>query len=316
MYVIEQTDTLADHTIRFMNQENPMNAMKMKLALSLLVVLAYGPGLAVAAPVLGADLATFAVLGAAGVTNVPPSTIGGNLGSAPNASVGGGYVFSSGSLQANTALAQNAQLQLDAAILAVNANGPGTSIGSSLDLYQASQGGSIAPGTYTVSSDSVANLIGNLHLDGGGDSTAVWNFLFTSGLVTSTTSNVFVQDVGSGNNVGIYWTVASAATLNGPTFVGNVLARDLISSDGNLTMTCGRLLSATGQVTLIQDSISITGCLNTSGGFDQGNVAGGGGGNGGGGTVPEPATLAMVFIGLWGLAATRARRAALSASKE
>lgn len=41
-----------------------------------------------AAPILGSDLASFAVLGAQGVTNVPTSTIGGNLGSAPNGSVG------------------------------------------------------------------------------------------------------------------------------------------------------------------------------------------------------------------------------------
>lgn len=98
------------------------------------MALAYGPDLAMAMPILGPDLASFAVLGAAGVTNVETSTIGGNLGSAPNASVGGGYVFSSGSLQANTALAQNAQSQLDAAIVAVNAFGPGTTIGSSLDV--------------------------------------------------------------------------------------------------------------------------------------------------------------------------------------
>jgi hypothetical protein len=115
-----------------------------------------------------------------------------------------------------------------------------------------------------------------------------------------------VQNVGSGNNVGLYWTVASAATLNGPTFAGNVLAHNLISSDGNLTIACGRLLSAETQVTLIQDSISITGCQNTSGGYDQGNVSEGGGG----GTVPEPATLALTLIGLLGLASTWARRQA------
>lgn len=159
-----------------------------------------------------------------------------------------------------------------------------------------------------MSHDPTANLLGALFLDGLGSSTAVWNFLFTSDLVTSSTSNVSVQNVGSGNNVGLYWTVATAATLNGPTFAGNVLARDLISSDGNLTIACGRLLSAEKQVTLIQDNISITGCQNTSGGYDQGNVSGGGGG-----TVPEPATLALTLIGLLSLAFNRARRRALPA---
>jgi hypothetical protein len=82
------------------------------------------------------------------VTNVPTSTIGGNLGSAPNASIGGGYVFTSGSLQANTTLAQNAQINLTSAILAVNSPGPGILItGGNPDAFEASHGGSIAPGT-------------------------------------------------------------------------------------------------------------------------------------------------------------------------
>jgi hypothetical protein len=270
------------------------------------------PPLASAAPVLGSDLASFAVLGASGVTNVPISTIGGNLGSAPNASVGGGYIFSSGSLQPNTLIAQNAQTQLDAAILAVNANAPfSIPIGSSLDAWQSTHGGVITPGTYTVSADPTANLAGNLFLDGLGSSTAVWNFLFTSTLVTSTISNVFVQDVGTGANVGLYWTVGSAATLNGPTFEGNVLAHDLISSDGNLTIDCGRLLSATGQVTLIKDNISIN-CTNGSGGFDQGvNIGSGGtGGSNGqvvGQAVPEPGTFLLLGSGLAGLVAFRKR---------
>ena len=192
--------------------------------------------------------------------------------------------------------------------------GLGTLIpGGNLDLFQTNNGGFISPGTYNVPALST-NLTGTLFLNGGGDSNAVWRFRSSSTLITSTTSNVNVTNVGSGAGVGIYWSVGSAATLNGFTFAGNVLANELISSDGNLTIGCGRLLSAEKKVTLIKDNISI-GCVGTgfgSGGFDQGNGIGSGGVGGSNGQivngVPEPGTLALLGLGFAGLAFLRRRQ--------
>jgi hypothetical protein len=281
----------------------------MKLAVPLFFAVAYGPAEGLAQSILGSSLDTFAVLGQQGVTDVPTSTIGGNLGSAPNASVGGGYVFSSGSLQANTALAQNAQIDLTSAILAVNSSGPGMLItGGNLDAFEASHGGSIAPGTYMVPA-ATTNLTGQLILNGGGSNTAVWNFLFPSSLTTSTTSSVIVQNVGNGAGVGLYWDVGTAATLNGPTFEGNVLAGTLIAVGKGVTIDCGRLASSTSQVTLISDTIS-TGCASTgfasSGGFDQGGGTTGGGG--GGTAVPEPGTLGLMALSGLMMLGARLRR--------
>src|SRR6185369_14878731 len=97
----------------------------------------YGPPPASAGPLLGSTLASYAVLVASDVTCVPTCTIGGNLGSDPSAptSPAANFSFSSGSYQPGTQ--GTAQTELDAAILAVNAFGPGTTVtGGDLDAWQ------------------------------------------------------------------------------------------------------------------------------------------------------------------------------------
>ncbi len=308
----------------------------MKLAIPLLVALAYGPSQAFAAPILGSDLASFAVLGATpSVTNTGATTLVGSVGISPAASitgkstltVNGVSALSSTDVHEADALAGSAQTQLTTAITNLGLLGAGTTLPA--DLI----GLTLGPGVYTVPAGTT-NLSGTVTLDGQGNANAFWLFQMPSTLITSSGSDVNLINTGAG--AGVFWDVGSSATLGSSTsFEGNILASASITLDTGATIGCGRALASTGAVTMDTNTINAVDCTGTgavgSNGLsgsgldfvaDKGWVVIGADRPGEGtvvsvpGTVlsvPEPGTIALFGFGLMGLALSQRRNLRLPA---
>jgi hypothetical protein len=270
---------------------------------------------ALATPLLGSDLASFTVLGASTVTNVPTSSIDGNVGvwSSGGANAITGFNSSpgvatsdlqvtAGNVFAGGALAQSAQGDLTTARNHLSSLGAGTLLNADLSLE-----GILMPGVYTVPAGTT-NLSGTLTLDGAGNANAAWVFQMASTLITSPNSVVNMINTGAG--AGLYWNVGSSATIDvNTTFLGNILALTAITMNTGATDNCGRALASTAAVTLDMNSLSgvcagiFAGSSGLSGGYEVTTTA-----DGmevatllPSAQVPEPSTLILMAFGLVGL---------------
>lgn len=219
-------------------------------------MLAVGPSAFAAGPTT-VDLATagsFAVLaGTPAITNTGPSTITGDVGIHPALAVTGfppGIV--NGTIHAGDATALQAKSDLVVAYDDAAGRTPVTVVAGGTLGGQTLVGGVYNAGGVTL------GLTGTLTLDGQNDPNSVWIFQATSDLVTASSS--VVTFINGGQPCNVFWQVTSSATLgSGSTFIGTILALTSITMADGVQMN-GRALARNGEVTLINDSITIASC--------------------------------------------------------
>ncbi len=201
----------------------------------------------------------FVVLSGAGVTNTGPSVLNGDLGVSPGTSLSGFGLPAvvNGATHANDAVAGQAEADLTTAynVAAEQPVPPGNEL-TGVDLG----GLTLGPGAYGYSTS--AQLTGQLTLDAHGNPNAQFVFVIGTTLTTATASSVILTDGASPCNV--YWKVGSSATLGTSTaFEGNLLALTSVSLNDSATVL-GRVLARNGEVTLIDDVLTMPQCASAS----------------------------------------------------
>jgi hypothetical protein len=215
---------------------------------------------------------SFAILAGTAITDVPTSTIDGDVGLSPTtgAAITGltcaevtGTIYTvdlTGPLcrDADAGLLTTAKNAVTTAYNDAASRSPDATFAEADNQLG---GKALVAGVYRFTAASTANLTGNLTLTGGVDD--VWIFQATSTLVTAASSTITFS--GGAQACNVFWQVGSAATLGASSsFAGTILAHDDISLGSQATVD-GRLLaggqaSQAGAVTLIMDTIIRSDC--------------------------------------------------------
>jgi hypothetical protein len=216
----------------------------------------------------------FAVLAGSGITvagSVGSTTITGNIGTFPTATIAGfENVSLTGVNHAGDAIAQAAKGHLASAYADAAGRSATTIYGAGGELG----GLTLTSGVYN--SSSTLAITGTLTLDAQNNPNAVWIFQAGSTLTTAAASQIVLINGAQADN--IFWQVGSSATLNsGSSFEGNILASASITLISGAAVD-GRLLALGASVTLDANTISAPG-----------------------GAVPEPAETSALIAGFFGL---------------
>jgi hypothetical protein len=211
------------------------------------------PAMAAEGPALGAAR-SYAVLAGANVASTGLTVVNGNVGVSPGTEVSGfgPGVVNRGEIHAGDAAA--AEAHADATIAYAFAEGMASSPAN--NLSDTDLGGlTLAPGVYKFNSS--AGLTGELTLDAGGNSNALFVIQVASSFTTA--SGAKVRVIRGGENYDesrIFWQVGSSATLgSGTEFKGNILAYASVTLVSGSTMV-GNAIGLNGAVTLESNTVT------------------------------------------------------------
>ena len=212
------------------------------------------------APVNLRSLSTFAAVAGAGLTNSNSggqTTLNGDVGLSPTATcLGDGSPCSAldpkinGTLYANDPAGIAAKAKAD--LVSAYNDGAGRPPGT---VENDLSGMTLPPGVYTSGSTMSIAVSGVLTLDAKGDANAVWIFQVGSSLTVNNSAQVLLINGAKAANV--FWAVAASSAIgSNASFKGSVLAV-ASNSVGTLSVVDGRLLSETGQVTLLSNTVTV-----------------------------------------------------------